>query len=376
MTTFSSSRFYVPSKLTKGNTLWLRLLTTLLIGIAPSWLWASQLLFEVHGKKTSKKDLEQTQPDLFYEAELEKYNRVSRQAEQAYLKSYWELEGKKANKSADKAMMERFESVGKVEESEIKAAMTSVENDPRFKKLSPEERRMQITRIISSNKVRGFQQNLIEKAKKSGDLKVHYPRPKEPIFNVAVENDDYVRFGPKTSDTSKSLCKDSCPVTVVEYSEYQCPYCARVIPDARRLLTDYKGKVQWIVRDFPLDFHDRAKPAAIAAKCAGFQGQDKFWAMYEKLFENQTSLKDADFVKYAGEINLDAAKFKACVANPDKALAIINKKMNGGRRLGVTGTPAFFINGRRLSGAQPYSEFKRIFDEEIAKKTKPGVKRG
>ena len=131
----------------------------------------------------------------------------------------------------------------------------------------------------------------------------------------------------------------------------------------RQLLNDYKGKVRWVVRDFPLGFHKRARPAAVAARCAKDQG--KYWEMYEELFKNQRSLEDEDLKKYAKNIGLQLDKFQKCFENPTEQLKIIEKNFKSGEELGVTGTPAFFINGRRIAGALPYEEFKRIFDEEL-----------
>ena len=100
-------------------------------------------------------------------------------------------------------------------------------------------------------------------------------------------------------------------------------------------------------------------------KCAGEQG--KFWDMYVQLFNNQRNLSDNDFLKYASQIKLNEGKFKKCVANPGAIEDSIAQNIQSGAKLGVTGTPAFFINGRRLSGALPFEEFKRIINEEMAK---------
>ena len=133
-------------------------------------------------------------------------------------------------------------------------------------------------------------------------------------------------------------------------------------------MAEYKGQVRWIVRDFPLSFHDRARPAAVAAKCAHKQG--KYWDMYFKLFENQRSLSDKDFEKYAKDIKVDFKKWRACVKNPSSVMALIDANFQSGQKVGVTGTPAFFINGKRLSGAQPYEKFKEVFEEELKAKRK------
>ena len=155
---------------------------------------------------------------------------------------------------------------------------------------------------------------------------------------------------------------------MVEYSEFQCPFCSRVIPDTKRLLQKYEGKIAYSVRDYPLSFHNRAKPAAIAAKCASNQG--KYWEMYHKLFENQRALSDDDFKSYAASIGLKVDQFNKCVKNPGEAAKTIEENFQSGAALGVTGTPAFFINGRRLTGARSYAEFESIIEEELKKNNK------
>jgi protein-disulfide isomerase len=117
-----------------------------------------------------------------------------------------------------------------------------------------------------------------------------------------------------------------------------------------------------VFRDFPLGNHARALPAAQAALCA--KEQDKFWEFHDKIFENQRSLEDADLKRYATEIGLDADIFNTCF-DSDKFKNEIMQDMREGQQAGVTGTPAFFINGRFLSGAQPFDAFKTIIDEEL-----------
>ena len=139
----------------------------------------------------------------------------------------------------------------------------------------------------------------------------------------------------------------------------------------KALLEEFKGQIVWAARDFPLDFHNRAEPAAVAARCSGLQG--KFWLMYEKLFKNQRSLSDENFKSYAKQIGLNMSKFNGCISGSDsnqsaKAKRLVQSNRVSGSSLGVTGTPAFFIQGRRISGAQPLAEFRRIVKEELKKK--------
>jgi protein-disulfide isomerase len=153
-------------------------------------------------------------------------------------------------------------------------------------------------------------------------------------------------------------------ITLIEFSDFQCPYCSRAKGTIDELLKTYKDDLQVTFRNYPLPFHNNAMPAAIAAQAAAAQG--KFWQMYDKLFANQQALSPADFEKYATEIGLDIAKFKAAVADP-KTKAAVEADMKLGNNFGVGGTPAFFINGQAFSGAYPIESFKMAIDEEIKK---------
>ncbi len=153
-------------------------------------------------------------------------------------------------------------------------------------------------------------------------------------------------------------------VTIVEWSDFQCPYCSRVTPTMAELTKEYGDKLRVAFKHNPLGFHPRAKPAALAAEAAGRQG--KFWEMHDKLFENQKALTDENFVAWAGELGLDVEKFKKDLADPalDKKATAHQQQ---GMTLGARGTPAFFVNGRFLSGAQPVPAFKKLIDEEMTK---------
>jgi protein-disulfide isomerase len=155
----------------------------------------------------------------------------------------------------------------------------------------------------------------------------------------------------------------SAPVTIVEFSDFQCPFCVKAEETMQRVMKNYEGKVRLVYRDYPLPFHPQAEKAAEAAHCAGDQG--KYWEMHEKLFANQKALEPTALKGYAKDLKLDAGKFDKCLDSGDKAkLVEANKK--AGEQVGVTGTPAFFVNGVMLSGAQPFEEFKSVIDQELA----------
>lgn len=157
----------------------------------------------------------------------------------------------------------------------------------------------------------------------------------------------------------------SAKITIVAVSDFQCPFCKRVEPTMQQILQSYPNDVQIVYKHMPLDFHDKAPAAHAAAEAAHRQG--KFWAMYEKIFANQADLSPEKYDAWALELGLDMAKFKQDMASADVKKRIDADKLEV-EKLGVTGTPAFFINGRYLSGAQPYENFKKVIDEELGQK--------
>jgi protein-disulfide isomerase len=150
-------------------------------------------------------------------------------------------------------------------------------------------------------------------------------------------------------------------VTIIEFSDFECPYCRRVQPALKRLLEEYDGRVRLVFRDFPLSIHKNAQKAAEAAQCAA--EQDKYWVYHDKLFE-QTALAPSDLKKYAGELELDVDKFTTCL-DTGKYTQEVADDMKDGQAAGVNSTPSFFINGQPLSGAVPYERFQELVDAAL-----------
>ncbi len=324
--------------------------------------------FKIGGKTTAVDEVYAQDQASFYDLEKKKYDLIAGIAKQKYLEYFWANQAKESGKSVADAQKAYEDKNLKVSDKELKETLEKFKDHPSLAKLDKGEQERQIREYLGERGRRELFDGIIETGLKKGDLVIAYPEPKEPIYQVTVNADDHVRFGPDASEKPTGCKGDDCAITVVEYSEFQCPFCSRVIPDIKRVLADYKGKIRWIVRDFPLSFHDRARPAAIAAKCAAAQG--KYWQMYTALFDSQRNLADAELKSYADKIGLDKAKYDKCVAAPAVVEAKIDQNLQSGVQLGVSGTPAFFINGRRLSGAMPYAEFKRIIDDELAAKKK------
>ncbi|MBK9293561.1 MAG: DsbA family protein [Oligoflexia bacterium] len=183
--------------------------------------------------------------------------------------------------------------------------------------------------------------------------------PQQPSLEDKIKNPKKVDIGNSPSKGYKSA-----KVTIVEFSDFQCPFCTRVNPTIDSLMKKYAGKVKLVFKNLPLPMHPDAKLAAQAGLAA--HKQDKFWQMHDKMFENQTKLKKEDLMGYAKEMGLDQAKFKKDLEDP-KIVAAVEKDMQQAQSLGVNGTPAFYINGVELVGAQPEEEFSKVIDALLGK---------
>ena len=153
-------------------------------------------------------------------------------------------------------------------------------------------------------------------------------------------------------------------VTIVEFSDFECPFCVRARPTVKRVRETYGDKVNWAFRHYPLDFHPQAQKAGEAAACAAEQG--RFWEMHDLLWDKPTELQVPELKQHAGALGLDAQAFAACLDGGRHA-ELVERDFRAGQEYGVTGTPAFFVNGRLISGAQPFEAFQQVIDDELAR---------
>jgi len=181
----------------------------------------------------------------------------------------------------------------------------------------------------------------------------------DPVYDVTrydVPEDGDPVYGP-----------DSAPITIIEFSDYECAYCIKWFKQVwPQLLQEYGDKIRLVYRDFPLSsFHTNASPAAQAANCAG--EQDAYWPYHDLLFSQQLALGTDTYLAYAKQLNLDETQYKECL-DSGRAAAEVEADYEYAANLGVTGTPTFFINGMAIVGAQPYDNFKQLIDLELAGK--------
>ncbi|HXU45387.1 MAG TPA: thioredoxin domain-containing protein [Thermoanaerobaculia bacterium] len=155
------------------------------------------------------------------------------------------------------------------------------------------------------------------------------------------------------------------PVTIVEFSDFQCPFCGKLTPTIDQVTQTYGDKVRLVFRQFPLNFHQFAQKAAEASLCANEQG--KFWDLHDAMFKNQNDLAVDKLKAKAAELGLKADQFNSCL-DSGKYVAQITEDQKAGSEAGVSGTPALFVNGRFISGAVPYTEIAKVVDDELKRK--------
>lgn len=197
-------------------------------------------------------------------------------------------------------------------------------------------------------------QNVIAAATKGSSVELYIKRPKAPKLNVNLEGEAV--WG-----------KKDAPVTIVEFSDFQCPFCSRAIESVDKIKKEYGSKVKIVFKHYPLPMHPDAKPAAEASLCVNEQSTDKFWKFHDLLFANQQRLKEADLLGYAKKVGADTKKFEDCVKSK-KYESHIEKSIAEGQKIGVDSTPSFFVNGQPIRGARPFADFKEIIDEELSVK--------
>ncbi|PIS08760.1 disulfide bond formation protein DsbA [Candidatus Beckwithbacteria bacterium CG10_big_fil_rev_8_21_14_0_10_34_10] len=213
------------------------------------------------------------------------------------------------------------------------------------------------------NKVRNLES---EKEEQKAEEMVQAPEaaPEEPQV-LGVEDQAEI-----VAEAAAVKGLDGAKVTIVEFSEYQCPFCKRYVDSAyKRILDEYGEEIRYVFRDYPLPFHPNAQITSEAARCAGEQGD--YWSYHDKLFEDQETWSNLDspketLVGYAGTLGLNQANFQTCLNNGTYIQAI-KDDVSLGQKMGVSGTPTFFINGQKLVGAQPFENFKTTIDQELAK---------
>lgn len=193
----------------------------------------------------------------------------------------------------------------------------------------------------------------LAKLTKGSPIEVYFNKPK---MQVAVDVGSAPIYG-----------KPGAPITVIEFSDFQCPFCSKAADTVVELKKKYGSKIRLAFRHFPLPMHQEARPAAEASLCMNDQSADKFWKFHDVAFKNQGKLDKASLEKYAKDAGADMTKYGECITSKKFADAV-QKDIEYGEKIGVRSTPTFFVNGQLVSGAVPIETFSEIIEEELAEK--------
>lgn len=308
---------------------------------------AGQVVAEVDGKPITRGELEGKAAEALVALRQQEYETLQRTLDQMIAERLMDKEAT-ARKVSREALLkaEVDDRVPLPDAAKIDAVYE--QNKQRFKGQTREQLKPDIVRAVRQQDLGLRRQAFAEELRKKASVRVSLEPPRA---RVAVPKGAPV-LGPATA-----------PVTMVEFSDYQCPYCRRAQGAVEEVLGKYEGRIRFVHRDFPLDGHPQALPAARAARCADEQG--KFWEYHRALLGSAGDLSPEDLRARASTLGLDSGKFDSCLQST-RHDEFIKASIEDGARIGVTGTPSFFINGRMLFGARPVEQFQEVIDAELA----------
>mgnify|MGYP000664852899 CR=1 FL=1 len=259
------------------------------------------------------------------------------------------IEAEAAARGVSAAELEKSEITSKVEAVTLEQTRAVYESAPeKYTSMSQEQALSQIATVLQRTRLAAARKEFLTSARKKYGVKVFLDAPR-----VVIDSAGAPTKGPA-----------GAAVTMIAFSDFQCPYCVRVNPTLKALEAKYPGKLRIAFKDFPLGIHKEARKASEAGQCAAEQG--KFWEMHDKMFANQQKLQPDSLKAFAKEVGLDGATFASCL-DSGKTAARVAADVAQGAKHGVTGTPTFFINGRFLSGAHSIEKFTEIIDEELSR---------
>ncbi len=320
---------------------------------APKFVFSSapnqEAAFKYNGKTYTTKELVKGHENDVYELEKKLFELKMNRVRGMILKGLIQSDSRRGSLSE-----EQF--VEKYIVSKVKVSNDEIQKFIKERKIPQQHINDQLKDRIQKYIIQGKRQELVdtwldEKISKS-PVEVYFSQPVQPVFNVQVGD-------------APILGNKDAKITLVEYSDFQCPYCAKGSKIMHEIKKKYGDKVKVAFKNFPLPFHKQAKGAAIAGLCANEQGKDYFWKLHDYMFDNQSKLDSKNLKQVASKFQgFDGSKFNDCV-DKNKYLAKIESDIKEGQELGVKSTPTFFLNGKIVNGALPLEEFSRLIEEEL-----------
>lgn len=302
-------------------------------------------------------DMEAQERNALFEAEQNTYDTAKKILENRYMDSWFlDYQTKNKFKTLAEAKDDFYAKNASVSDAEVKSFIKANESNPELKQIPKKEQDGIVRQYLTKVSRAKAEQNILQEAESSGKIRVTgFPQPVSPIVQF--------NSGGHIYDTNLKNPK----VTVVEFADYQCPFCVQANTEIEKILEhkEYQGQVQYVFRDFPLtDKHPQAMPAAIAARCAENQG--RYWGMHKALFDRGTSSLSSElYKKIAVDLKLNQKEFEECQKDPSQKTAV-EADFSEGLRVGVNGTPSIYINGERYEDRISFEALKKQIDKRLA----------
>lgn len=311
----------------------------------------AQVLAVVHGENITSGDVEDSLKPLIFDVQEQVYNLRRNELDLTINDTLLVQEAQK-RKITTKALL--AEEVKPKPATEEQARLFYQQNKERVSGDFAQSKEAIIS-YLQQTELRVAERAFVEKLRAAASIQVFLKAPDSPVFAVSTND-------------QPSLGNENAPVTIVAFTDYQCPSCASMHPDLERVVKETAGKVRLVMRDFPLTQHSEAFKAAEAAEAA--REQQKYWEYIHVLMQNQTALEVEKLKSYAGEIGLDRARFDDAL-DSGKFAAMVQRDVEEGMKLGLKGTPSLFINGRRVT-VKTYEELKATVDAALRSSTPAG----
>lgn len=321
---------------------------------SPSYLFkqapAPGLAAKIGSTEITNKELMDGIESEVYEAEAKVFELKFNRLKAILLQRLMDADSRKKNMSNDEFLEKYIAKNVKVTDKEIDAFIKQ-QNIP--SEHINDQVKEKIRNYLGMERKKEAVDKWIAEQTKKTPVEVYISKPRRPTFDVQVGNAP--TFGPKTAK-----------VTIVEFSDFQCPFCAKGADILAELKKKYGNKIQVAFKNYPLPFHNHAETAAVAGLCANEQSANHFWKMHDEMFRNQDSLSLDGLKKLARNAGLKSEAFEKCLSE-NKYIAQVKADMQEGQQINVKSTPTFFVNGQLIAGAQPLEVFSQIIDEELAK---------
>lgn len=309
----------------------------------------SENFVTINGKKYSESDVQKEMPEVYNKYKTRQLNELKKVFSQFAEKKMIDQEAEKKNIKPEEVLTQGF-NTSEPSDTEIQEFYERYKGqlkDKTFEELKPE-----IKKYLTIEQEQSHKENIKNELRKK--------------YKVSFQMEEVKKTRAKVSENGNpSLGPKDAKVTIIEFSDFDCPFCKRSQNVNKKIREKYKGKVRWVFRDYPLPFHPNAMFAHVAANCT--ISQNKYWEFFEAIFENTGDLSRENVMELATKVGLDMEKFTDCVENNETIKAEIQKDIADAQSVGVNGTPMFFINGISVEGAQPYEVFENIIEDELNK---------